>query len=124
MLHAYQISPSFAAWKTQTRTSNSLDPVQKTIVTYLPRIPSKVADFNTIDQFLVCMKKLAEEINIPYVNVTLDVEAAMNAYKLCWNYPVRFKNVLIHLRDFHFLKKNFSVIGRIIEGSGLDDKVF
>ena len=36
------------------------------------------------------MQKLAEEVNVPYVNVTLDVGAAMNAYKLCCNYPERF----------------------------------
>ena len=70
------------------------------------------------------MKKLAEEVNMPYVNVTLVVGATINAYKLCWNYPERFKNVLIHLGDLHFLKENFNVIGRIIEGSGFDDTVF
>ena len=31
---------------------------------------------------------------------------------------------MIHLGDFHFLKENFNVIGRIIEGSGFDDTVF
>ena len=67
------------------------------------------------------MQKLAEEVNMPYVSVMLDVGAAVNAYKLCWNYPERFKNVLIHLGDFHFLKENFNVIGKIVEGSGFDD---
>ena len=70
------------------------------------------------------MQKLAEEVNMPYVNVTLDVGAAVNACKLCWNYPERFKNVLIHLGDFHFLKENFNVIGKIVEGSGFDDTAF
>ena len=32
---ADQIFPSFAAWKTQVRTSNCLNPVQKTVVTHL-----------------------------------------------------------------------------------------
>ena len=53
------------------------------------------------------MQKLAEEVNMTYVNVTLYAGAAVNAYKLSWNYPERFKNVLIHLGDFHFLKENF-----------------
>ena len=66
--------------ETQVRTSNSSDSVQKTIVTYLPPIPSKVTDFNTIEQHLMYMQKLAEEVNMPYVNVTLDVGVAMNAY--------------------------------------------
>ena len=118
---ADQTLPSFAAWKTQVTTSNSLDPVQKTIVRYLPPVPSKVTDFNT---YLMYMQKLAEEVNMPYVNVTFDVGAAMNAYKLCWNYPKSFKNVFIHSGDFHFLKEKFNVDGRIIEGSGFDDTVF
>ena len=71
--------------KTQKRTSNSSDPVQKTIVTYLPPIPSKVTDFNTIEQYLMYMQKLAEEVNMPYVNVTLDVGVAMNAYGIILN---------------------------------------
>ena len=70
------------------------------------------------------MQKLAEEVNMPYVSVTLDVGAAVSACKLCWNYPERFKNVLIHLGDFHFLKENFNVIGKIVEGSGFDDTAF
>ena len=70
------------------------------------------------------MQKMAEEVNMPYVSVTSDVGATINAYKLCWNYPERVKNVLIHLADFHFLKENFNVIGRISEGSGFDDTVF
>ena len=44
--------------------------------------------------------------------------------KLCWNYPERFKNVLIRLGDFHFLKENFNVIGKIVERSRFDDTAF
>ena len=42
---------------------------------------------------------------MPYVNVTLDVGAAMNAYKVIWSFQDQFKNVLIHLADFHFMKE-------------------
>ena len=31
---------------------------------------------------------------------------------------------MTHLGNFHFLKENLNVIGRIIEGSGFDDTVF
>lgn len=48
-------------------------------------------------------------MNMPYVNVSLDVGAAMNAYLLTWNEPESFKNVIIHLGSFHFLKENFQV---------------
>ena len=93
-------------------------------MTYLPPINSKVTDFNTINQYLMYMQKLADEANMPYVNVSLDVGAAINAFKFVWNFPVRFNNVVIHLGDFHFIKENFGVIGKLIAGSGFEDVVF
>ena len=61
---------------------------------------------------------------MPYVNVTLDFFAAMNAFKLIWNYQSRFRNVVIHLGDFHFIKENFGVIGKIVKSSGFEDVIF
>ena len=118
------MSPSYSAWKTQVRTSCFVEPVQKTAVTYLPPIPAKVADFSTNNQYLLYMQKLAEEVNMAHVNVTLDVGPAVNVYRLCWNYLERLKNVLIYLSDFHFLKENFNVIRKIVKGSGFDYKAF
>ena len=46
-------------------------------------------------------------VNTSYVNSTLDVGAALNAFKFLWNGVEQFQNVLIHLRDFHFMKKIF-----------------
>ena len=59
-----------------------------------------------------------------YVNITLDVSAAMNAERMLWKYPATFKSVLINLGDFHFIKANFSVLGKIIKGSGFEDVIF
>ena len=61
---------------------------------------------------------------MPFVNVTLDCGAAMNAFKLIWNYPTVFDNVIIHLGDFHFMKEIFSVLGMLVKGSGFEDIVF
>ena len=91
---------------------------------YLPPINAKVTDFNTIYSHLTYMQTLAEEANMPYVNLTLDVGAAINAYKVIWSYPDLFKNVMIHLGDFHFIKENFGVIGKLIAGSGFEDVIF
>ena len=44
-------------------------------------------------------------MNMPCVNVSLDVRAAMNAYLLTWNEL----EVITHLGSFHFLKENFQV---------------
>ena len=120
-----QTVPSFFAWKTKLRNIGICHAaIKKTVVTYLPPIDAKVTEFSTINQYLSYMQKLAEEANMPYVNVSLDVGAAMNAYKLIWNHPKKFGNVIIHLGDFHFIKENFGVIGKLVAGSGFEDVTF
>lgn len=83
--------------------------LQKTIETYLPPINAKVTEFMTIKRYMEYLQGLAEDMNMPYVNITLDVGAAMNAYILTWNQPELFSNIIIHLGSFHFLKENFQV---------------
>ena len=56
--------------------------LKKTVVTYLPPINASVNAFSTVFQFLIYMQSLCQEASMPYVNVTLDLGAAMNAYKL------------------------------------------
>ena len=82
--------------------------------TYLPPIPSKVAEFTTIETYLEYLEKLSMSCNMPFVNITLDVGAAMNAYKFVWSNPERFKNVVTHLGDFHFIKENFQVSSHLV----------
>ena len=105
-----QLVPTFSAWQTDNRIrSSAFKKVKKTVETYLPPIDSKVTDFSTIFQYLRYLQGLAADINMPYVNVTLDVGAAVNAFKVVWNYTDDFENVLLHLGDFHFMKENFKV---------------
>ena len=55
------------------------------------------------------LQYIAKEFNMSYVNATLDVGAAMNAFKVLWNYKQSYSNSMIHLGDFHFLKENLQV---------------
>ena len=66
----------------------------------------KVTDFKRIIVYLEHLQALANSVHMKYVNVTLDCGAAINAFKTIWQYPLKF-NVVIHLGDFHFKKKNF-----------------
>ena len=84
----------------------------KTVETYLPPIPSKVVEFTTIERYLEYLEKLSMSRNMPFVNITLDVEVAMNPFKFVWSNPERFKNV-IQLGDFHFIKENFQEISHL-----------
>ena len=82
---------------------------KKTVETYLPPITTKVTDFKTIYYYMTYLQQLPNDDNMPHVNIILDVAAVINTYKLLWNYPVSFRNVVIHLGDFHFMKENFKV---------------
>ena len=119
-----QTVSTYSGWRTHAKKINSSSSLKKTVLTYLPPINAKVTEFATIYRYLKYLQRLAAEVNMPYVNVTLDVGAAMNAERMLWNYPTTFKNVLIHLGDFHFMKENFGVIGKIIKGSGFEDVIF
>ena len=83
--------------------------LKKTTEIYLPPITSNVTDFETISNYNTYLKSLASECNMRYVNITLDIGAAINAFKFIWNDPVRYNDVMIHLGDFHFIKENFQV---------------
>ena len=93
-------------------------------MTYLHPVNSKVTKFDTIYPYFEYLQQLAAEANMPYVNITLDVVAAMSSFKLLWNYPEKFGNVIIHLGDFHFIKENFSLTGKLVAGSGFEDAIF
>jgi len=78
--------PVFKGWKLQTRSINGPD-IIKSSETYLPPINAKVTDYQTIQRYMRYLQTLAEKVNMPFVNVTLDVGAAMNAYLVTWNAP-------------------------------------
>ena len=59
-----------------------------------------------------------------YTHITVDAGAAAKFHHIIWNNPVEFNDVLIHLRDFHGMKEFFSIIGKIIQGSGFEDIVY
>lgn len=104
-----QIVPSFKGFILQVKQAVDDTLPVKTVETFLPPITAKVTDFNTIQKYLTYLQKLSNSVNMPYVNVTLDVGAAINAFKTVWNHPDVYKNVVIHLGGFHFLKENFQV---------------
>ena len=120
-----QVVPSYFGWKLQLREKQlgGGKPV-KTVETYLPPINSKVTEFKTIAQYMSYLQSLAQEMNMPYVNITMDIGAAINAYKFIWNHPNQFGNVVIHPGDFHLMKENFKVIGLLLSHSGFEDSVF
>ena len=98
-----QSVPNFPGWRQVLRKSATRE-LQKTVETYLPPITSKVTEFSTISQYMTYLQSLATASNMPYVNITLDVGTAINAYKFLYSNLTCFENVAIHLGDFHFIR--------------------
>ena len=58
-----------------------------------------------------------------YAHITLDVGAAIKASHVIWNDPDLWKNVIIHVGDFHCFIAFFGVVGKFIVGSGFAEIV-
>ena len=104
-----QLVPTFKGFKLEYRKTKEPQ-LCKTSETYLTPLNSKVTEYQTIQRYMKYLQGLAKQVNMPSVNITLDVGAAINAYLVIWNNPVLFKNIIIHLGSFHFLKENFQVL--------------
>ena len=83
--------------------------ISRTFEICLPPVTSKVTDPNTIYEYMLYLQSITAKFNMKYGKITLDVGAAINAFKELWTYPETFSNVVLHIGDFHFLKKNFKV---------------
>ena len=70
--------PNFSGWR-QVLRKVATQEFQKTIENYLPPIMSKATDFITISQYMTYLQSLAASSNMPYVNITLNVGAAINS---------------------------------------------
>ena len=114
-----QFLPTFSGWCVAIQTGKLGDKeIEKTSLTYLPPVNHPITDFATIYKVFEIIQNRAKVANSPYANVTLDVGAAINAHKVLWNYEEKFKNIVIHLGDFHFMKECFGAVGSLISGSG------
>ena len=117
-----QVVSVFSGWTINVQ--KNFDGIEKAILTYLPPINSPITEFSTIYEIFEIVQKRAVKRNIKYANITFDIGAAMNACKVLWNYPDKFKNIVIHLGDFHFIKEVFAILGKLISGSGFEDVIF
>ena len=121
-----QMLPTFSGWCVSKdinyiRVKN--EQVKKTTMIYLPPVNSPTKEFSTIKKGFEILIQRAKRVNIPYINVTLDVEGALKAYKVLWYFQDEFKSIFIHLGDFHFMKECFNFIACLISGSVFEDIV-
>ena len=74
--------------------------INRTFEIYLPIKTSKLTDPNTIYEYMLNLQ-------------SMNVGAAINAFKVLWTYPEIFSNPAIYLEDFHFMKENFKEIFKL-----------
>ena len=120
-----QFLPTFSGLCVALQTGQLADiEIKKISLTYLPPVNHPITDFATVYKGFEIIQNRARKANMPYANVTLDVGAAINAHKILWNYEDKFKNIVIHLGDFNFMKECFGAVGSFISGSGFEDIIY
>ena len=115
-----QLIPNLSGWLLTNRMKITKD-VQATVSTYLPPITSMVTDPATISMYFEYLKEFSTAAGMPYTNITLDMGAALPAYKRIWSNPEKYSTVIIHPGDFHMMKE---VIGLFISSTGFEDVIF
>ena len=95
-----------------------------TILTFLPPSLQPITDYSTIAECINQSQKLAKSANMTYAHIAIDGGAASKFYTVIRNSREEFKNVIIHLEDFHGLEEFSCVIGKIIQGSGFEEIVY
>ena len=82
-----QIYPVLKGWLLSQRAETS-ETLKKTSETFLTFITTKVIEFASIKKYLTYLQSMTASVNMPYINVTLDVGVAINAYKTIWSLPI------------------------------------
>ena len=59
-----------------------------------------------------------------YTHIAGDVGAAEKYYKVIWNNPDGFKDVIIHLGDFHAFMHFFSNCGKFATNGGFEEIIY
>ena len=120
-----QVVPAFSGFGVQDRMKEKTEvEYMKTKLTYLPPIDASITDFSTMYKLFEILLLRAEKNNMSYVNLTLDAGAYVSAYRVLTNYPEKFAKIVLHLRDFHFMKESFTILETLVKGSGFEDVVF
>ena len=87
-----QSIPAFSGWSVRMQQKAMADiAVQKTQMTYLPLVNSPVTEFATVSRVFEIIRNKPKKKNMKYANITLDIGAVLNAFKVLWNYPDKLK---------------------------------
>ena len=95
-----------------------------TNITFLPPTFNPITEYSTVLECIKQSQGLASVSQMKYTHITVDAGAAQKFFHVNWNNPEEFRNVIIHLGDFHSMMGFFGNIGRLVSGSGFEDVVY
>ena len=96
----------------------------QTSLTYLPPLQNPITEVYTIIQIFEISQNLSKQANMKYTHMIFDLGAAMKGFHVIWNQKELWKDIIIHLRDFHAFMGFFWCIGKYIPGSDFEEVVF
>ena len=115
-----QCIPRFVGFVTQMCIKEST----KTVLTFLPPLIRPITEYSTVCETIYRSVKLAKFGNMKYTHITVDIGAAEKYYRVLWNKQIEFKDVIIHLGDFHALLHFFGNVRKFVSSSGFKDILF
>ena len=62
-------------------------------------------------------QNVSKQANMKYTHIILDLGAAIKAFHVIWNQNEHWKNIIIHLGDFHAFMAFFGCVGKYVTGS-------
>ena len=95
-----------------------------TNITFLPPIFNPITEYRTVLECIKQSQQLASVSQMKYTHITVDAGAAQKFFHVIWNNPEEFRNVIIHLGDFHAMMGFFGNIGKLVSRSGFEDVVY
>ena len=95
--------------------------LQRIYLTYLPPITKPITNYSTIIEIFYQPPILSQKCNMQYTHITMYVGAAMKAFQVIWNNPIKWSDILIHPGDFHCKLMFVSVIGSYLKGSDFEE---
>ena len=116
------VIPSWKGWVSET--SMAKKETKKSVIDYMPTIQASINKPSTIQKVIEISEATTREVGQEYTFVTFDFPVARKAYHLTWQYPERYKKVVIHFGVFHIQLSYLGAIGKLVKSSGFEEIVY
>ena len=116
------VIPSWKGWVSET--SMAKKETKKSVIDYMPTIQASINKPSTIQKVIEISEATTREVGQEYTFVTFYFPVARKAYHLTWQYPERYKKVVIHFGVFHIQLSYLGAIGKLVKSSGFEEIVY